>query len=138
MQEPAQVNPVTSASRVALIVDDDALVRWSLKQALQPTYTGLEANSLELARAWLGVHGAALGLITLDLQLPDGDGRDFLRECASAIPSCPVLVITALLEPELERQLRQAGAYAVLGKPFEMVHFRSVVSSLDRWSREVC
>jgi DNA-binding response OmpR family regulator len=103
-----------------LVIDDDSLVRWSLAQHLSQhgfdvvtAATGAEA----LARA-LSV--SVPQLVVLDLKLPDMHGLSLLGALRRQGTSCPVVVLSAHLTPELEVEALAAGAAFVVGKPYEL------------------
>jgi CheY-like chemotaxis protein len=87
-----------------LIIEDKLAFRNSIKRALKPDdYTFVEAVTIEqgLQICRTG-HGPKV--ILLDLDLPDGTGRDFLEHLGSARDQYKIIVITAhedLLAAEL-------------------------------------
>ena len=87
------------AKPTLLIVDDEELVRWSLRERFRHDgYTVVEAGT-----AAAGVeHVTAVDLVLLDYRLPDGDGLTVLRRMKE-------------LERENQR-LRQAVADLTLDK----------------------
>jgi DNA-binding response OmpR family regulator len=71
-----------------------------------------------------------LVLVVADLRLPDGDGLDVVRTARAAVPSPPVIVVTAMPSPAKRRQALEAGAAAYLGKPFAVPSFMELVTRL--------
>ena len=72
--------------------------------------------------------GLALGVV-LDLRLPDGRGKDFLRKLKSdpATARIPVVVVTVEANPE---QALALGADDYLTKPIDRAR-------LERWLRQL-
>src|SRR5215204_3314128 len=86
--------PPTNRSELILIVDDDAAIRWSLKEALQSWgFAAIDAGSVAdgLAKFSSELPAAVL----LDIDLPDGSGLDALREIKHEQPDAVVIMITA-------------------------------------------
>ncbi|MGI8479212.1 MAG: response regulator transcription factor [Gaiellaceae bacterium] len=76
-------------------------------------------------------HARAPDLVLLDVMLPDGDGRDLLRQIRSASRT-PVIMVTARGE-ELERVLGlELGADGYVTKPFSAAELASRVRAVLR------
>jgi DNA-binding NtrC family response regulator len=82
-----------------LIVDDEELVRWSLRERLlERGFRVLVAGTLAVAREHLSAGGIDVAL--LDLRLPDGEGLALLDEPGS--PAAAILM-TAHRSVEVEQ-----------------------------------
>jgi len=111
------VEPVASA-RVLLIEDEPGIVDFVRR--------GLEAEGFVVEAALDGVEGERLALrggfdaIVLDLMLPGRGGLEILGSLRRAIPSTPVIVLTARGEIEDRVAGLDAGAVDYLVKPFSL------------------
>lgn len=59
-------------------------------------------------------------VLLLDQMLPGMTGLELLGRLRRHGLGCPVLMLTALQDPTFERFAIEAGADAVMGKPFDM------------------
>jgi two-component system response regulator AtoC len=101
-----------------LIVDDEELVRWSLRERfLREGYTVLEAGTVAAALDQLSV---GTDLILLDYRLPDGDGVTLLRRIKDQAPDTPVILMTAFSTVEHAVEAMKHGAYHYVHKPFNL------------------
>ena len=107
-------------SRSVLLVEDDRVLRNSLREALSVEGYDLKtAASLADARAQLQhlSPSMAIDLVVLDLGLPDGDGESLLAELRQS-SNTPVIVISASEAEGQKIQLLDQGADDYLVKPF--------------------
>lgn len=106
-----------------LLVEDDRDLRRTLIDALQVEgYEVVASGSVADATAVLNhqmVSDAPLDLLVLDLGLPDGDGRDFLRFVRTQF-ALPILIISARHDDANKVTLLDAGADDYLVKPFSI------------------
>jgi DNA-binding NarL/FixJ family response regulator len=80
-----------------LIVEDYALVREGLRMMLSDTGLfdrTIECDSLASALAEASDSARALGLVLLDLGLPDAEGLDALDRIHAAHPDVPILIVS--------------------------------------------
>ena len=117
-------NSPAFAKKVAptvLIVDDEALLRWSLAETLRDAgFQVVEAGDGASAMRAFSSGGVPTDAVLLDLHLPDsGDLRLFTAIHAHS-PATPVILMTAYGTAELQEEACGRGAFMVLDKPFEM------------------
>lgn len=73
----------------------------------------------DLHSADLSTKTVSYDLILLDIMLPDGDGREFLREHRNRKERTPVIVLTARSEVSDRISLLDLGADDYITKPFD-------------------
>jgi DNA-binding NtrC family response regulator len=101
-----------------LVVDDEQLIRWSLKDRLSDEgYRVIEADTAgsALARSEEGVD-----LVLLDYKLPDGDGLQVLKKLKERDPDILVILLTAFSSIETAVEAMKHGAYHYANKPFNL------------------
>jgi two-component system response regulator AtoC len=102
-----------------LIVDDEELVRWSLRERFgRDGYTVVEAGTCAAALDQLA--SGSVDLVLLDYRLPDGDGLTLLRRIKESNPDTPVILMTAFSTVENAVEAMKHGAYHYLNKPFNL------------------
>jgi two-component system, NtrC family, response regulator AtoC len=106
------------ATAKLLIIDDDRLIRWSLRQKC-------EEWGYHVAEAEAGEPGLKLAqrespdLILLDVRMPDITGLEVLDQLKKTGDATPVIMITA--DPQLDdvKAALKLGAYDFVGKPLD-------------------
>ncbi|MDT0174598.1 two-component system response regulator KdpE [Pantoea sp. RRHST58] len=99
-----------------LIVEDEKEIRRFVRLALEgETLKVFDADTLQ--RGLIEAATRKPDLVILDLGLPDGDGRDFIRELRqwSAVP---VIVLSARVDEQDKIDALDVGADDYLTKPF--------------------
>jgi DNA-binding NarL/FixJ family response regulator len=76
-----------------------------------------QAGSVAEAREALeGGLGETLDVAVVDLVLPDGDGREIIRELRRSSPGVGIMVLSATVRFEDNEEILEAGADVVLDK----------------------
>jgi CheY-like chemotaxis protein len=124
--EEEETRGVTHAVGNVLVVDDERLVRWALRERLvQAGHRIVEAGSI--AEAFAQLQGR-LDLVLLDLRLPDGDGLIVLRAIQAQSPDTPVVLMTAFSDVKDATEAVGLGAYDLVCKPFNLDDVALVVA----------
>jgi len=113
----------------ALIVDDEANIRKSLKFLLDETgFETYQGSGVAEAGQLIAQHYFDLAII--DLRLGDGSGIDLLKELKVLSPDTVVLIITAFASTETAISAMKFGAYDYVTKPFNIEEIRIVLKNI--------
>jgi DNA-binding response OmpR family regulator len=110
------------AARPILIVEDDDALRQVLADqvASSGVFQSFEAATLDEAARQLGAADARFDSIILDINLPDGDGRDFCAKIRKQGHTMPVIMLTGAVEEGDVISGLNAGANDYIAKPFRV------------------
>ena len=113
-----------------LVVEDDAETGKGLQQLLQEFGLQVEvAGTLAEGRAALATFDPDVCLT--DLQLPDGDGIDFIRAARTADSRREVVVLTGHGSLDTAVDAMKAGAFDYLVKPLRLAQLEAVLERLS-------
>ena len=116
-----------------LVVDDEALIRWSLTESMTDAgYTVTEAGdgALAVARA---SEGTTFDAIVLDYRLPDSSDLHLLETLRGLQPGAVIVMMTAFGTPDMTAGALKLGAHRVVAKPFD-VHEMVDLIAQAHWS----
>lgn len=118
------------ARPTVLVVDDEMLIRWSLRERLSAAgFDVLEAADGLDAIDFL--ESSSVDLVLVDLAMPRLDGMGVLAHVNATDPGCPVILMTAFGSPEDAEKVQRLGGTFV-GKPFDMDEMVALVRSMTR------
>jgi two-component system, response regulator, stage 0 sporulation protein F len=120
--EPGNIPTMTKNSAPSvLVVDDEALIRWSLTEALgERGYSVQQAGTAKTAVEAIERALEPFDVVLLDYRLPDSADLRLLAKIRQLAPSSRVIMITAHSSPELTQGAAALGAFRVISKPFEV------------------
>ena len=111
-----------------LVVDDEKLVRWSIRESLRGEYRVWTAESSERAQKMLS-RIKHLDAVLVDIRLPGASGYEFIRQVRMPRPDLKIFVMTAYDQESAPRQAFSVRADGYLSKPFLMETLHDMLAS---------
>lgn len=119
-----------------LVVDDDPAVRETLELALRcQGHEVVTADSGQ--RAVEAARESEVDLVLTDLRMSGMNGLETLRAIRAVKPDARVMVITGFASNEMEDELLESGAVAIVMKPFALKDLYAAVHRALTTPREV-
>ncbi len=111
-----------------LVVDDDKLIRWSLKEIF--TQEGYVVDAVATAKdALKQAKTIPYELIFSDLEINDENGIEMLRKARAFQPEAKIIILSALTKQQIEPRLGSLSIFSIIEKPFKSEQIRSVVKN---------
>lgn len=139
MTQPPDTALSATTPTSILVIDDHDLLRLGLRTLVQSHAAQmgrivrvLEARNLHDGLALYADHAAAIGLVLLDLHLPDAHGLSALVSVLARFPAARVAVLSGVNDPALVRQALAMGARAYLLKAGNLDHVIAYLRSVWR------
>ncbi len=109
-----------------LIVDDDKLIRWSLKEIF--SQEGYVVDAVATAKdALKQVKNITYELIFSDLEINDENGVEMLKKARAFQPEAKFIIISALTKQQIEPKLGSLSIFSIIEKPFKSEQIRTIV-----------
>jgi len=117
-----------------LIVEDAEELRFSLAAIVRKQgYQVLEASSGAEALDILGKQ--IIGLVYLDIGLPDVNGIDLIPDIRNVAPDTEIVMLTGRNDADSAVRSLKAGALDYILKPFELIEFKHSLSRIMQGRR---
>jgi two-component system, chemotaxis family, chemotaxis protein CheY len=111
-----------------LLIEDDEAVRRLFRAILEPVGYLIE----EASTGWEGIRRyrqSPTDLVMTDMDMPDGDGEDVIRQLRADYPDVKILAVSGSKGTEELRSVAQRwGADAMLPKPVGVDELRAAVA----------
>ena len=123
-----------TAALVVLIIDDEPLLRWAIRQTLGaaghiPLEVGTAREAMDVVS-----RTPPIDVILLDSQLPDCQDFELLTSLRTSAPDAAIIMMTAYDDaPGFATHAMRLGANRVLAKPFDMNILPPLVEQLNRF-----
>ncbi len=114
-----------------VVADDDEAMRQMLGSVLRSLGCDVHeyADGRELIDDVADENGPEPDLIISDVRMPDVGGFDVLYWKRDALPSVPMILITAFGDRRTHRRGSELGAAFVIDKPFDLAELGRVVEA---------
>ncbi len=100
-----------------LVVDDEVDLLLPIAQSL--SQDGFEVvTAIDTTSARQTLSRISVDILCLDVDMPDGDGLDFLEEVRLSAPDLPAIVMSGNASSERRLRAAQLGVESFLAKPF--------------------
>lgn len=112
-----------------LIVDDEDMIRWTLRESLESE--GYQVSDFATGQEFLEYFQKQGGdIVLLDIRLPDASGLDILVEIMHLAPDVPVVMMTAYGDIETAVTAMKRGAYDYLSKPYNLAEVNLLIAKM--------
>ncbi len=116
-----------NSTKTILLVDDEPSLLSVLAEILEGAgYAVIAVSDAEAALTEL-LNGAAVDLVITDLKLPGMGGYEFAGVLRKALPSVPVIMLTAYGSVESYVEARSMGIFEYINKPVQARELRWIV-----------
>ena len=124
----SQCKPSLSKLRI-LLIEDEIILKKNIRLHLDKEgYETIAASTAKEARDILEIR--SVGIILLDIGLPDCNGLDLLEEIEESMPKVPVIVMSAQDTLENKERAKRLGASAFFKKPIILKHLKETIHAV--------
>jgi DNA-binding NtrC family response regulator len=111
-----------------LVIDDEALIRWSISENLEAHgHTLMQADDAASAVEALRDPAELPDVVVVDYRLPDSRDLTLLRTIRRLAPHAAIVMMTAFGTPEMVKEALELGAHRVISKPFDLAQLAALV-----------
>jgi len=140
MTESTSIESQNPPQRLA-VVDDHAIIRG--------VFLTLVEDTPDLVMAWMA---SSLGdarskllrdvpdFLVMDVELPDGNGFDFILEVLAQFPRLPVLMVSAQEDRSYPSRAKTSGAKGFIGKAASLERLVEAVNTIQQggeWFKDI-
>lgn len=120
------VNKMIGALIKILVVDDDKLIRWSLKEMF--SQEGYDVDTVATAaEALTHVEDTNYNLICADIDIEDENGIEMLKKLKMVQPEVKIIILSAYSRNQIEPQVEELSILSIIEKPFQSEQIKGIV-----------
>ncbi len=108
-----------------LVVDDNKLIRWSLKEIF--SQEGYVVDAVATAKdALKQAKNITYELIFSDLEISDESGIEMLRKARAFQPDAKIIILSALTKQQIDPKLGNLSIFSIIEKPFRSEQIKTI------------
>ena len=108
-----------------LVVDDDKLIRWSLKEIF--TQEGYKVDTVATAEDALNQAGRIpYNLIVTDMEICKENCIEMLNKIKGFQPETKIIILSALTRNQIEPKLGSLRIFSIIEKPFHSEQMKAI------------
>ncbi len=134
MNQPAPIKSrQSSGQKLALIVDDNDLIRSTLKMLL----SDMGYESIEAPNGYEGVINywcfeSRIDFVLLDFEMPVMDGLRALKDLILINPDVKVIMATGSLDGTLKQKIKAIKDIPIIKKPFNFTELKKTIKEFSQ------
>jgi len=113
------------------IVDDAQFIRKILKDIFISLGHQVIAEFSSASELIEHIEELKPDIVTLDITMPDMDGLTATRILKNILPDVKVIIISAISQPDIEKEAKKCGAYEFIRKPFSKLAIEHILKQIE-------
>ncbi len=108
-----------------LVIDDDKLIQWSLKEILVQEGHHVDVAS-SINDAYSQAEQSPYHLIFTEFEIEDENFIDILKKLQTSHPETQIIILSAQSQKQIEPQIEGISVHAIIEKPFDSEQIRAI------------
>jgi DNA-binding NtrC family response regulator len=113
-----------------LVIDDDKLIRWSLKEILAQDGHHVDVVS-NINDAFNQTEKVSYQLIFADFEIEEENCLDILKELQKSHPETQIIILSAQSQKQIEPQIAGISVHAIIEKPFDSQQIKALTNGIQ-------
>lgn len=113
-----------------LVIDDDKLIRWSLREILAQDGHHVDVVS-NIRDAFSQTENFPYELIFADFEIEDENCVDMLKKLQKSHPETQIIILSAQSQKQIEPQIEGISVLAIIEKPFDSWEIRALCQGIQ-------